>query len=931
MSKFVRRLSAPLSARFYAPTWRGLSNHKVTRRWPPFHWTFTIIVTLLCALAQPASAGLPPPNPDEQGCNCGQNQPNSSGGAAVAYPINLSVGNMFDSATDYATVGQYPLTNIRYYNSNDSYSTTPNTIYPSSQWFLFSRFGTDWRSQYDRFIVPNSTTPSSATYVDAIRGDGTPVHFALSGSTWYVAYADPSIGWSPVSDPRHNIDIRISTDGTYWYVTDGTDTVDKYDATGKLLTATFRGGYQQSFSYDSNNNNTMVTDSLGRQISFTYLASGLVDTFTDANGNVTHYTYLPITGTSRMYLQTVTYPDTTSIAYSYTAYSFSYTLTRITDENGHANPSWTYDSTTGRAHTSQLAGGADLTTATYNDSAGTRTVTNALGKQSVYHVSLFQTRYRVNSIAGLASAHTAAATTYYSYDSNGFVSQITDGNGNVNTYAHNSIGQETSRTEGYGTAIARTITTTWDPTWREPDEIVQPNLTTDFTYYTNGQLHLLTQTDTTTPTVPYSTNGQTRVWTYNYYPSGLLDTVDGPLTGTGDTITYGYNATGFVNSVTDQLGHVTNITSINGSGQPLTSVDPNGVTTTYTYDLRNRIKTVTVNPGTNQALTSFAYDPAGNLTGITLPDGAALTYGYDNANRVTSATNNLGESITYTLDALGDRTAIVIKSATSTITKQQTATFDELGRVMANIGASSQTTTHAYDLDNNEITTTDPRSKIYGHAFDALNRLYQETDPNLYQTTIAYNGKNEVTGVTDARSLVTSYVRDGFGDAIQQTSPDTGTTVFWFDAAGNLTKQVDARSIETDCSYDNASRIATKTFPAASAENVAYSYDSTSGGNKGVGRLTSLTDQSGSSAFVYDALGHVSTDTRVIGSNSYTTAYTYDTSGDILTETYPSGRIVTYTRDALGRIYNITTKQNSGAPVVAVGSSASYEPFGSLS
>ena len=52
--------------------------------------------------------------------------------------------------------------------------------------------------------------------------------------------------------------------------------------------------------------------------------------------------------------------------------------------------------------------------------------------------------------------------------------------------------------------------------------------------------------------------------------------------------------------------------------------------------------------------------------------------------------------------------------------------------VMANIGAASQTTTHAYDIDNNEITTTDPRSKVYHHAFDALNRLYQETDPDHY-------------------------------------------------------------------------------------------------------------------------------------------------------------------------------------------------------
>jgi YD repeat-containing protein len=55
-----------------------------------------------------------------------------------------------------------------------------------------------------------------------------------------------------------------------------------------------------------------------------------------------------------------------------------------------------------------------------------------------------------------------------------------------------------------------------------------------------------------------------------------------------------------------------------------------------------------------------------------------------------------------------------------------------------------------------------------------------------------------------------------------------------------------------------------------------------------------------------------------------------DPAGHILTITYPSGRLVTYTRDALGRVSGITTKQNSGSPVVTVASSAGYEPFGPL-
>ena len=369
-------------------------------------------------------------------------------------------------------------------------------------------------------------------------------------------------------------------------------------------------------------------------------------------------------------------------------------------------------------------------------------MTNALGKRSIFHFAVYQGENQLQSVEGLASTHCPAATLAFAYDTNGYVSQTTSGEGRINKYVHNTIGQETSRTEGYGSSVVRTITTSWDTTWREPDEIVEPNITTDFSYDTSGRVSQLKQTDTTTTSVPYSTNGQTRIWAYTYYSNGLLHTVDGPLAGSGDTTTYAYDSSGFVNSVTDVLGHTTTVTSNNGWGAPLISVDANGITTNYAYDLRGRLTGITINPGASQAVYGFSYDNAGNLTVITRPDSSTLTYAYDNAHRVTSLTNNLGESITYTLDALGGRTASVTRSASSTITQQESATFDELGRVLANVGAASQTTTHAYDKDNNEITTADPRSKVYGHAFDALNRLYQETDTDSFHTTLAFDAQD---------------------------------------------------------------------------------------------------------------------------------------------------------------------------------------------
>jgi RHS repeat-associated protein len=442
-----------------------------------------------------------------------------------------------------------------------------------------------------------------------------------------------------------------------------------------------------------------------------------------------------------------------------------------------------------------------------------------------------------------------------------------------------------------------------------------------------GRPTAVTQTDTTTFTTPYATGGRTRTWGYTWSASGQLLTATDPLS---HTTTYAYNSSGYLASVTNAASQTTTVTAWDWRGAPTSVTDANGTVTTFTYDIHGRPLTITLNPGSAQSQYQFAYNVMGDVTQITLPGGGYLQYTYDTARRVTLITNQRGETRAFTYDLNDDPLTETVKDGSGTITRQSSAAYDELGRIIQSLGAgASQTTTLAYDKLSNLTSVTDPLSHARQNAFDPLNRVITETNPDSQTVQHSYNGQDNLTSQADGRSLTTSRVVDGFGEVIQETSPDRGTRVYTYDAAGNLTKLVDGDGQETDYAYDALNRRTAMTFPSASTENVAYTYDSTTGGNAGVGRLTGVTEESGSTALTYDAQGRLVTDAKVIWSRGYSVAYAYDANGKVTQITYPSGRIVTISRASDGQVTGITTTP-SGGSAQTIAASVTYAPFGPL-
>ena len=92
----------------------------------------------------------------------------------------------------------------------------------------------------------------------------------------------------------------------------------------------------------------------------------------------------------------------------------------------------------------------------------------------------------------------------------------------------------------------------------------------------------------------------------------------------------------------------------------------------------------------------------------------------------------------------------------------------------------------------------------------------------------------------------------------------------------------------------------------------------------------SLRNSSRISSFSYDARGNLIREARVIAGQNYTILRAYDAADHLISLTYPSGRVVNYGRDAVGRIISVRTGINAAATPVTVADGAVYAPFGPL-
>jgi len=436
-------------------------------------------------------------------------------------------------------------------------------------------------------------------------------------------------------------------------------------------------------------------------------------------------------------------------------------------------------------------------------------------------------------------------------------------------------------------------------------------------------------------------------WTYAPTKGDLtkeevwLDTIEGRISTTSTYDNYGnvksvtdarshtietdYETTyhTYPERITNDAGHVVETTYDPKTGQALTSEDPNGQIAETIYDVFGRPIKV-IGPNDTEALPGAEYEydltgfPNKVITYTRVVSGVAdvlTSYSfYDGLGRLIQAKTEAEEASQQILSgvAVYDHRSLVNKQylpyyvdKTSDYTEPDYDNkpyvefeYDCLGRTTKVINPDGTFSTTEYS--DWTITQTDENTNYTTRINDAYGRVIEvrEYDEGVMHTTgYTYDSLGNLTNVIDEHGNESIISYDSLGRKISMDDPDMGQWSYEYDAVGNLVGQTDAKSQTIQFTYDEINRLEQKSYPDGTPVN--YTYDDPAVPFS-KGRLTEVTDASGSTSFYYDNLGREIRTEKIIEGANHTVERTYDALDRLTSIKYPDDEVVNYTYNRQG-------------------------------
>lgn len=305
------------------------------------------------------------------------------------------------------------------------------------------------------------------------------------------------------------------------------------------------------------------------------------------------------------------------------------------------------------------------------------------------------------------------------------------------------------------------------------------------------------------------------VWNSDYTSRGQPLNV---TNGNGFVTTYGYDAKGNLTSVTEPADVAGGTTSIrrygydSASGRITSYTDASGHITSYAYDTRGRLKTITHPDGTTE---TFLYNFNGLVSERVDRRATRTLYNYDTTNRL-----------------------LFVQEAFGTTEEQGTslryATGSHLTSV-ENVGGKTETS-YVYDRRNRLTLTSVPvRTGVNVQksiSWDVHDRKLFDTDSQGFKAYYVYDNKDRVSRtVRELGKLPTTFTPAQLPPLARDAAENPRWAIkdFQYDNAGHANRVTDELNTVTTTTYDEQGR-RTQTVAGLGAgtsvqATTKYSYD----------------------------------------------------------------------------------------------------------
>ena len=349
----------------------------------------------------------------------------------------------------------------------------------------------------------------------------------------------------------------------------------------------------------------------------------------------------------------------------------------------------------------------------------------------------------------------------------------------------------------------------------------------------------------------------------------------------------------FPSIMTNALGQATTYTYDPGLGLLDTVTDPNGLTTTLTYDGFGRLRETQAPGGMSIAVHYLGtWAAALPLTVTTDRSGyPSIEVGYDKLARPVAYSWErfdgewVASNVTY--DLLGRSVLVTYPATAAEAAAQRAYTWDNLDRLTTVTDTGVPAT--SFEYSELSVSRTDPEGNVTERVFNALGRLTTVREWLDGQTALVTRYRYEPFGalerVTDPLGhtpLEVDY--DVIGRPVLAHDSDAGATCTQWNGFGDVLKQTFADGSTTTYTVDALGRTLARTDSSGLA---SFEWDTAT---NGIGALAATLSPDGVGVtYGYDGAGRCNAATYAYAGATYTVTYGYDADGRLNLVEYPAG------------------------------------------